>query len=101
MRSLGPLLCILVLAGGCFTARHASVPLRGNPDGAACYQQCAAAASGAPDLACVAACPSAQAGRGVCGADREQACAQTRRFSTWRTAGVVVLGVVAVGLVSQ
>lgn len=96
-----PLFSIRVLAvslalTGCWNAHHAQVALRDNPDGADCFAQCTAAGTDAARTACVAACPGATSDDGVCGAGPTTACAQTRRLSRWKTAGLVVLGAVAI-----
>ena len=102
MRSFLSTLILIGLLTGCYNARHATVALRGNPDGADCFVRCSAAPDGPQRTACVAACPRASQGGGVCPAgDEALACAQTRKLSRWKTAGLVVLGVVTVGLVTQ
>jgi hypothetical protein len=91
-------LCSLLLVG-CFNAKHASVSLRNNPDGADCFARCSAG-DDAARMACVAACPSARVDGGTCSAEPGTACAQTRKLSGWKTAGCVVLGLAAVLAVS-
>lgn len=89
------------LAAGCYNARHTRVALRDNPAGADCFMRCDPRASDAARMACVAACPGATQEKGVCKASDGEACTQTRTFSTWKTGGLVLLGVVAVGVAAQ
>lgn len=97
MRSI---LLVLSLATGCYNAKHAEIPLRGNPDGADCFLRCRAADE-STRMACVAACPAAQVSGGTCSAEAGPACAQVRTFSGWKTAGCVALGLLVVGALTQ
>jgi len=90
-----------LLLGGCYSSTSVRIPLQGSPASLDCHSTCTSSTADGSNarLSCLAACPGARKSSGTCkAADLPPAglCEQRREFSTWKTVGLLALGLVLV-----